>query len=133
MKGGHVLCFQHRQDKGDLAPRIWCCKPDQQEDSKQQGCRLLMKEVVRCGASSWLWGPIPGLDILGYDSYPFMNQHTMVPGMLCPFDRWMVLLTSFYAQRAQGSGKEATVPPMSSEQDSLGVLWLFSLNPLRSP
>lgn len=45
-----------------------------------------LAEEVRCGGSSWLWGPIPGLDILGYDSNPFMNQQTMVPGMLCPFD-----------------------------------------------
>lgn len=36
-----------------------------------------LAEVVRCGGSSWLWGPIPGLDIL----------MTMVPDMLCPFDR----------------------------------------------
>lgn len=99
-----------RLSKGDVAPRIWGYRPDQQEDGSKAAGRLPVKEEVRCG--SWLWDLIPGLDILGYVSYPFMNQQTMVPGMLCAFDRWMVLLTSFYRQRAQGSGKEAPVPPI---------------------
>lgn len=37
--------------KGDLAPRIWGCRPEQQEDGRQQDCRQAPSER---GGEVWL-------------------------------------------------------------------------------